>query len=478
MSNRTYLPDPGRWLAVAVPAGLAILLIGGLACLLLAVAVREADDLVIQRDRSLAASVLGQAVQSIARDQESVTYWDEAVLHLRGPLDPDWIDDNFGLWMNMYFGHERIVVLDPQDRPIYATMGTRRVDPSAYSKFASVARPMVAEVRRALIAGTWHNPDPATKSPGAEDIVVVDGHPAMLSVKPIVPSTDKIEQAPEDAFVHLAVHYLDGSFLKDLQQHYLFEKARFSWQDRPGPDELSLALRNNSGRPVGYLIWTVHLPGQVLAERMTPALLATLCAILVVVAVLVAGLRRGARALRASEARARYLAFHDVLTDLPNRAYFNERLEATCKAGHRGTSLLLLDLDRFKQVNDTLGHPAGDELIRAVGSRLNRAAPQGATVARLGGDEFAILLPSTRQADAVRLCEAIIGAIDEPFLVQGAQTEVGVSIGLASEDENSTPEALIHRADQALYRAKRSGGGLSIAGGDTSASEVARHIAA
>ncbi|MEX6507336.1 diguanylate cyclase [Jiella sp. M17.18] len=478
MPNRSYLPDPDRWLTVAVPAGLAILLIGGLACLLLAVSVREANDLVIQRDRHLAASILDQAVRRIAHDQESVTDWDEAVRHLHGPFDPDWIDDNIGLWMNMYFGHERIVILDPQDRPIYASLGTSRAEPAVYDAIAPVARPMVAAVRRALASGTWHSADPTIRSPGANDIVVVDGHPAMLSVKPVVPSTQKIKQDPRDAYVHLAVHYLDGSFLKELQQTYQFEGARFSWRDRPRTDELSFALRNDAGQAVGYLIWRVHLPGQILAGRMVPALLATLCAILVVVAVLVASLRKGARALRASEALARHRAFHDVLTELPNRACFNERLAAACRAGSRDTSLLLLDLDRFKQVNDTLGHPAGDALIRAVGTRLKQAAPQTATVARLGGDEFAILLPRTDEADALRLCEAIVDAIEAPFAIDGTAAEVGVSIGLASMREAAAPEVLIRRADQALYRAKRAGGGFVTAEGEGAVAPVAQPLAA
>ncbi|MCB8839077.1 diguanylate cyclase domain-containing protein [Aurantimonas sp. VKM B-3413] len=478
MPNRSYLPDPGRWMAVAVPSGLAILLIGALACLLLGMSVREANDLVIQRDRHLAASILQQAIRRIARDQESVTDWDEAVLHLHEAFDPDWIDDNIGLWMNMYFGHERIVVLDPKDRPIYASIGTSRTDPEVFADIAPIARPMVADVREALASGNWRSADPAIRSPGANDIVVVDGHPAMLSVKPIVPSTQKIRQAPENAYVHLAVHYLDGAFLKELQQTYQFEGARFSWRNQPQDDELSFALRNTAGHAIGYLIWRVHLPGEVLAGRMVPALLATLCAILVIVAVLVASLRKGARALRASEALARHRAFHDVLTELPNRALFNERLAAACRAGARDTSLLLLDLDRFKQVNDTLGHPAGDALIRVVGARLCRVAPDGATVARLGGDEFAILLPRARQDDAVRLCQAIIEAIEAPVLIDGTAAEVGVSIGVASMQEAGTPEAVIRRADRALYRAKRSGGGVSVADGEDGVPDLAHAIAA
>ncbi|WP_198598267.1 diguanylate cyclase domain-containing protein [Mangrovicella endophytica] len=476
MPNRSYLPDPSRWLAVAVPAGLAIALIGGLACMLLAMSVREANELVVQRDRSLAASILQQAVQSIAHNQESVTAWDEAVTHLQGPLDPEWIDDNMGLWMNMYFGFERLVVLDPQDRPVYASQGDSRADPSTFQDLEPTARSMIADVRQALASGKWQSPDSRIRSPGAQDIAVIDGHPAVVSVKPVVPSTGKIRQRPADAYIHLAVHYLDGRFLEELEHRYLFEGARFSWDDRPGGDELSFALRDNQGRPVGFLLWKVHLPGQVLAERMAPALVATLCAMLIVVAVLVASLRKGARALRASEARARHLAFHDTLTGLPNRARFNEQLDAAFRSGDGDIRLLLLDLDRFKQVNDTLGHPAGDALIRAVGERLCQAAPAGATVARLGGDEFAILLPPAPEAEGVQLCRTLIAAIEAPFPLQDAVVKVGASIGVASMCDAASPDDLVRHADQALYRAKRSGGGIAQAGGDGVMPAVERSI--
>ena len=210
MPHRLQLPEPARWKSVVVPAALAMLVIGGLVALLLALSVREADDLVTGRDQHLAASILRQAIEHTAQDQESVTAWDEAVRHMHDRLDPDWVDDNMGTWMNMYFGHERTVILNDQDRPIYASIGASRVDPEAFRSLAGLALPMVTELRRILLSGSWRSPSPAVRSPGVEDITVVDGHPAMVSVKPVVPSTNKVSQAPSEAFIHISVHYLDG----------------------------------------------------------------------------------------------------------------------------------------------------------------------------------------------------------------------------------------------------------------------------
>jgi diguanylate cyclase (GGDEF)-like protein len=132
----------------------------------------------------------------------------------------------------------------------------------------------------------------------------------------------------------------------------------------------------------------------------------------------------------ASEAQAKHLAFHDALTGLPNRALFEDRLERALAAARRHPEDLLalfyLDLDRFKKVNDTLGHPAGDELLCEVAKRLTEVVRGSDTVARLGGDEFAILhtqLDSDQDIGA--LCERIIQAINAPFDLIGSQVLAG-----------------------------------------------------
>ena len=463
MPHRLQLPEPARWKSVVVPAALAMLVIGGLVALLLALSVREADDLVTGRDQHLAASILRQAIERTAHDQESVTAWDEAVTHMHARLDPDWVDDNMGTWMNMYFGHERTAILDDRDRPVYASIGSSRVDPEAFRTLAGVTLPMVAELRRILVSESWRSPGPGVRSPGVEDITVLDGHPAMISVKPVVPSTSKISQAPSDAFIHVSVHYLDGTFLEELRQRYLFEGARFSWQDRPAAGELTFPVVNNAGLPIGYLVWQTHLPGKMMLARLTPALAATLFAMLKVVSVLAASLRKGARALRESEARTRFLAYHDVMTGLVNRAGFNERLSALYAAPRRDVALLLLDLDRFKQVNDTYGHPAGDELIKAVAARLRPLVPEDAMVARMGGDEFAILLTPMSKSQLTDLASRVVTAISDAVLIQGVAMTVGVSIGIANSRDAHGKDVLIKDADQALYRAKRAGSGIAFA---------------
>jgi diguanylate cyclase (GGDEF)-like protein len=164
---------------------------------------------------------------------------------------------------------------------------------------------------------------------------------------------------------------------------------------------------------------------------------------------------------KAAEAEVARLARHDVLTGLPNRALFHETLERSlADIVQRGgaCAVLYLDLDGFKSVNDSLGHQAGDELLRRVAAGLRGIAGDGA-VARLGGDEFAVL-SAGGAAEAGALAERLIALFDSPFSVGGHRVGVGLSVGIALAPEHGTDaEPLYRRADLALYRAKAEGRG-------------------
>jgi diguanylate cyclase (GGDEF)-like protein/PAS domain S-box-containing protein len=160
--------------------------------------------------------------------------------------------------------------------------------------------------------------------------------------------------------------------------------------------------------------------------------------------------------------RAQYLALHDPLTDLPNRELLNERLEqAITGASRRGdmAALLLLDLDRFKDINDTLGHPAGDRLLKEVAVRLGACVREVDTVARIGGDEFAIVQVGIRDAtEAQLLSRRLLELFQTPLELDGHESLVTVSIGIALiPTDASIPAKLLQLADIALYRAKEEG---------------------
>ena len=162
---------------------------------------------------------------------------------------------------------------------------------------------------------------------------------------------------------------------------------------------------------------------------------------------------------RQSEERLFRLASLDALTDLPNRAAWRESLATTLQAKTPAT-VLLLDLDGFKEVNDTLGHPAGDAVLREVAMRLNAVCGSALEIARLGGDEFVVLLEGEDETRATTLARDLISAVSKPYDYAGRRTEIGVSIGIAfAPRHGARSDELLGASDLALYRAKAAGKG-------------------
>jgi len=162
--------------------------------------------------------------------------------------------------------------------------------------------------------------------------------------------------------------------------------------------------------------------------------------------------------------RMSYVAQHDVLTELPNRMLLNDRLSQAmgmAQRHHKKLAVLFVDLDRFKTVNDSLGHATGDAVLQSVAKRLREALRDTDTVSRQGGDEFVILLPEINTAqDADRVAKKLLATLAEPQMAGGSAVPVTASIGISVYPEHGQDaESLVHCADMAMYEAKRSGGG-------------------
>jgi len=166
---------------------------------------------------------------------------------------------------------------------------------------------------------------------------------------------------------------------------------------------------------------------------------------------------------RQSEIKIEYMAHHDSLTDLPNRVLLNDRLEQTLGRVQHGDMVAVhhLDLDQFKAVNDTFGHPCGDKLLRIVAERLRGLVGETDIIARTGGDEFVIVQGTIADpAEATSLAQRVIDAVSEPYDIDGQQAVIGVSIGISvGPGDGSDSDKLLRNADLALYRAKSDGRG-------------------
>src|SRR3954451_1855182 len=172
---------------------------------------------------------------------------------------------------------------------------------------------------------------------------------------------------------------------------------------------------------------------------------------------------RGGREAIAKE----HQALHDALTGLPNRELFRDRIDQIIRQSRRNGEtavVMIMDLDHFKEINDTLGHHMGDALLQEVSSRLRAALRDSDTVARLGGDEFGVLLPAVaRPEDATKVAQSMLAALREPFVLDGMRLEIDASVGLALHPTHGHDnETLQQRADIAMYSAKQSGRGYAL----------------
>ena len=445
--------------AVILPTAGALLLLAAMVGAVLHFATEGSDAVAAHRQAKLVEVAMQTAIAEVRKDQEASTFWDDAVQRVHQvPLDLPWIDQNLGIWFHSYYKHDETYLLDAQERPVYAMRDGRRAEPRQFAAVAPRAMPLVLQLREKLRRGDLAPASSSEQTPGSASMAMVRGRPAIVSVKPILSETGDIVQRPGSAHLHVSVRFVDANFLTDLARDYGIDAPHFVATRGAGA---AIPLRDARGGVIGYIEWQAFRPGHVVKQSMAVVLLLALGLIGALLAWLLHRNLRARLELETSRAQAQHLAFHDALTGLPNRPLFNDRLDHALARARRGetATLLLLDLDRFKHVNDAYGHQAGDALIREFGSRLTALVREEDTIARLGGDEFAILLPGIGDKDAVdALCARILTAVHAPFEVLGNHAFVGVSIGVVQAPAAGTDRVdLMRKADIALYDAKADG---------------------
>jgi diguanylate cyclase (GGDEF)-like protein len=189
-------------------------------------------------------------------------------------------------------------------------------------------------------------------------------------------------------------------------------------------------------------------------------------------------LRRVTRRIQRQMEEIQYRALYDELTGLPNRALFRDRTQQAVAAARRekaAASVLLLDVDRFREINDALGHEAGDFLLRELGSRLRGLLRESDTFARLGGDEYGVLLPTASVEEAVVLAARVHEALEDPFTLRGVPLEVATSVGVATYPEHGEDvDELLQHADSAMYVAKDAHAGTAVYDVELDTNDAAR----
>ncbi|MFD2647660.1 putative bifunctional diguanylate cyclase/phosphodiesterase [Devosia albogilva] len=458
MNSRPTLP---RKIIYAMPA-LAMLLLVAVAAFGWWAASRIDDEAIAHETRAIRNGI-AEVVDRIPTDQETVTVWDDAVLQVRVG-DPVWIDDNLTAWVSDYYGHDYVFLLGADDQPLRAAAGGEAVGPEVFASFAALA-PLVSDLRARMAETSEGLADStaAVTGLGASDFILLDdGRVAAASVRPVIPSTDRVSQAPGSEAIHISVRLLDQDLLAEIADRYDIHDLTFEAGATTIADRAAIPVSNSAGRILGVLAWEPREPAFQLIRDTAPVMLGSVVMAGLGLLLLLGRLRSTSNQLETTQARASFLAFHDPLTGIPNRALFEDRLEqALANARRTGSSLAVhyIDLDHFKHVNDTLGHPAGDQLIRQAARRLCDLVEEVDTVARLGGDEFAVIQFETTHPEAEEMSQRIVAALEEPFELDGHTARCGGSVGVVVTDASQSPEEILRQADIALYEAKGNGRG-------------------
>jgi diguanylate cyclase (GGDEF)-like protein len=495
--RRVLLPGALILLVTAVLCGGALIAAG-----------RGTDtmSLLAQQLEVMRATTRGMDDLSVA--QESIGLCEQCIAEAASDHpDQAWLDENVGFRLfDLYNAHETYI-LDGQDRPVYASVEHQRASPAAYARVAPAVARFVklarGEIKRPSgrsnlderLPGSPPAPLVLPPQPGfsdapitifptvrttpdvvhATDLVRVGDRIAIVSAMPMA----RVEKAgavpPASAPVLINLRYLDGQFLLNAAKENYLTGARLSDSPKPRRGETSTPLTNTDTVPLTNILWQPMLGGAVVINELLLPAAAVFGVITLLVLLMSLRMRRLMKRddehlaeleqahleLKAKEAQAHHLAYHDVLTGLPNRALFNDNADKAATRARHGekVAILLLDLDRFKNVNDRFGHFAGDALIQEVARRLSRVIDRPDAVARLGGDEFAILLQEEEVESGIEeTLERILEDLHRPYEILGNQAHVGVSIGVALAPDYGTDRTdLMRKADIALYRAKDEG---------------------
>jgi diguanylate cyclase len=448
--------------SVVVPIG--IIVVVAIVCVVVAAltSAHRADTVALDNERALFTRALTNQGERVLREISAVATSEAAYRRIRLNFDSDWVQISVGLRLQSFFDHDFVFVTDPSDHLLYASLGRRSVDPNWFNSVQSELRPVLDVMRG--------NPDPG----GAVTIDATGvgnhraarlqpflGRPAVVAAVAVANGNEASANV-EDAPVILSVKFIDDDVLKEIASRLRLSNLHDAAERAPDPGDYVFDLTDKEGRSLARFAWTPKQPGAEILNSVTPFISIALGGFVLLAGLVLRHMRRTAATIAAGETRLRHLALHDPLCGLPNRIFFSERLEAmieAVKGGAPPAAIFYIDLDHFKDVNDTLGHPIGDELIRSVTQRLTQTLRGDDLVARLGGDEFAVITSAGHdQATLETIGSRIIASLCAPYSINNQTIVIGASIGVALINQHvGAVSDVMRHADMALYRAKNEG---------------------
>jgi diguanylate cyclase (GGDEF)-like protein len=417
----------------------------------------DQDEVALASAQTLAASAVRTHLQQLGRVTQDNAVWDEAYEQLTLHYSRDWADKTFGasVWNNLTVKLQGAFFVDGYDRTRYGVWNGALSDHPVGVHIGPIVRTLIDKAR-------------LSQSPVSR-IVIVDDLPKMVAAVAVRPTTSALDRPSEPRGVVVWVAPMDQEFLAEIARTYSLKDVR--WLAAAPADAAQLPLIDADAQPAGALVWSQDKPGRILIER------ASLPVLLLVILCALAGIwqarltMRAATMLNAEHDRARIasaradslseVAATDTLTGLLNRRGLAEvggAIVENARANGDTVAALVIDLDRFKPVNDSHGHHVGDEVLCEVAKRLTRAVRSADAVARLGGDEFVILTAPANRERLEAFATRLIEALSFPCRSSVGSISVGASVGMALADiADEDLDNTIRRADRALFAAKQAG---------------------
>ncbi len=399
------------------------------------------------RKRSLQTveSALSSAQQNLGRFVSDNAYWDAAARASYGTLDDSWLSESFATSTEDGSSYDIVLVVDRQaDAALGGYKSGESFKPDIVEYFGPKLHRLVQLFPEDL---EYHDPEVSIMK-------TADGL-AIVAVSPIVPTTEGLLAPTERPRYLVMLRMLTNSFVQILADQYVVQDLTLN-EVKQG--ESGMAVRDLLGDTVAYAFWVDRRPGDIAKGEVTQRATFALGLLGVVMATLGVACWVLFRKLSRREMQARYAALHDALTGLPNRSALSGELGRLMSRPELPVLLAFIDLDGFKEVNDTYDHATGDRLILAVARGLLVLAGDS-MVCRLGGDEFVVLFTGDNiAARGQEFATDLIEFVKAPFDFEGRLAAVGASIGIATRQDESVDEAeLMRRADVAMYKAKHDG---------------------
>lgn len=425
----------------------------------------QIDASLREREETLVRRNIELWIDDIEFSLSAWTIWDESIAKIDNTFDFEWTDRNIGASLLGTSRTRFVAIVDAQDRLIYSRTDDEIKDRKFFTRGAEA---IVADAS-ALVASVRFG----------EKSRIIEGIPEQLSVSRIEVMGDDAVLMTASLFqadfgtarpkgdrgpILISAMPIAGNIQDFFGTRFLLDDARLSTLADVTPDRAHAAIAVGPGGEIEVLSWRPPSPAADIFYRSLPLI------ITVGIVLLTAGIfalrmsRNAARMLVAREKQMRHAATHDFLTGLANRALLKSEFQALSEKGP--LAVICLDLDGFKNVNDTHGHAIGDELLKVVAVRLREGTRETDRLFRLGGDEFAILMPDVTGAEAREICGRLALSLAKQIDLPTCSVSIGASFGIEPiEITGASCDTAFAAADAALYRAKAIGrGSVGLAG--------------